>query len=112
MKRPGEGQPAVACALRTCLQEMSAGSTLKHPGRVACDAEGLKAFWEKKVRLHAQQLRSEDERVRRSALDRLRGEWAQELELRHRMLQAHQKSAPRSSLLGTKSFCTGDKTAA
>lgn len=46
---------------------------MKHPGRVACDAEGLKAFWEKKVQLHAQQLQSEDERVRRSALDRWAG---------------------------------------
>ncbi|XP_036917908.1 protein FAM240C [Sturnira hondurensis] len=91
---------------------MSAGSTVKHPGRVACDAEGLKAFWERKVQLHAQQLQSEGERVRKSALDRLRGEWAQKLELRQRMLQAPRKATRRSSLLGTESFCTGDKTAA
>lgn len=53
-----------------------------------------------------------DSRCPHSRRPRLRGEWAQKLELRHRMLQAHQKPAPRSSLLGTKSFCTGDKTAA
>ncbi|KAM5320818.1 protein FAM240C [Glossophaga mutica] len=91
---------------------MSAGSTAKHPGRVACDAEALKAFWEKKVQLHVQQLQSEDERVRKSALGRLRGEWAQKLELRHRMLQAPRKASPRSSLLGAESSCAGDKTAA
>ncbi|XP_037002888.2 protein FAM240C [Artibeus jamaicensis] len=91
---------------------MRAGSSVKHQGRVACNAEGLKAFWEQKAQLHAQQLRSEDERVRRSALDRLRGEWAQKLELRHRVLQAPRKATRRSSLLGTESLCTEDKTAA
>ncbi|KAK1336830.1 hypothetical protein QTO34_002865 [Cnephaeus nilssonii] len=82
---------------------MSKSYTSKHPRRVVSDAEELKVFWEKKIQRHARQLQREDERIRRSALDRLRGEWARKLELRHRALQAPLEAAPRSS---------GDKTAA
>ncbi|XP_070279357.1 protein FAM240C [Myotis yumanensis] len=82
---------------------MSKSYTSKHPGRVVSDAEELKVFWEKKIQHHTRQLQREGERIRRSALDRLRGEWAQQLELRHRALQAPLEAAPRAS---------GDKTAA
>ncbi|CAK6448429.1 unnamed protein product [Pipistrellus nathusii] len=82
---------------------MSKGYPSKCRGRVASDAEELKVFWEEKIRRHARQRQREEERVRGSALDRLRGEWAQKLGLRHRALQAPQEAAPRSS---------GDKAAA
>ncbi|KAF6361001.1 hypothetical protein mRhiFer1_000156 [Rhinolophus ferrumequinum] len=86
---------------------MNKSHTWKLPERVAYDADVLKLFWEKKIELHAERLQSEDMRTHRSALDRLRGEWAQKLEDRHRMLQA----PPRPSMQGAKSFHTPDKMA-
>nr|KAF6352868.1 hypothetical protein mPipKuh1_000154 [Pipistrellus kuhlii] len=82
---------------------MSKSCPSKYRGRAASGAEELKVFWEEKIQRQARQRQREEERVRGSALGRLRGEWAQKLELRHRALQAPQEAAPPSS---------GDKTAA
>lgn len=49
-----------------------------------------------------------DSQCRNCHHPRLRGEWAQKLDERHRMLQ----SPPRPSLRGAKSFHTPDKMAA
>ncbi|KAM5271035.1 protein FAM240C [Hipposideros larvatus] len=89
-------------------KKMNKSHTWKHPERVAYDADVLKLFWEKKIELHTERLQSEDVRKHRSALDRLRGEWAQKLDDRHRMLQR----PPQPSLRGAKSFHTPDKMAA
>lgn len=43
---------------------------MKYHGRVTYDADLLKMFWEKKIKLHREQLQKEDMRIRRSALDR------------------------------------------
>ncbi|XP_040492893.1 protein FAM240C [Ursus maritimus] len=91
---------------------MSKSHTLKHPGRVAVDAGVIKTFWERKIQLHTEQLQSEAMRMRRSALDRLRGEWAQMLEGRTKALQGPPEVATRPSLLGTEPFHTQDTTAA
>ncbi|XP_059024943.1 protein FAM240C isoform X1 [Mustela nigripes] len=69
------------------FQRMSDSHALKHPGRVAFDAGVIKMFWEEKIKLHTRQLQSEAMRTRRSALDRLRGEWARMLEGRNKALQ-------------------------
>ncbi|XP_036134127.1 protein FAM240C [Molossus molossus] len=76
---------------------MSESHAGQHLGRVASNSEELKVFWEKRIQRHTQQLQSEDERMRRSALDRLRGEWAQKLEMRHRTLQTPPEATPRLS---------------
>uniref|UniRef100_A0A673SSN7 Family with sequence similarity 240 member C n=1 Tax=Suricata suricatta TaxID=37032 RepID=A0A673SSN7_SURSU len=67
---------------------MSKSLTLKQPRRIAYDAGVIKKFWEEKIELHTKQLQSEDMRTRRSALDRLRGEWARMLEGRNKMSQS------------------------
>ncbi|XP_037588137.1 protein FAM240C [Cebus imitator] len=84
--------------------------TLKNPGRVAYDAGGIKMFWEKKIEHHARHLQNEDMRVRRSALNKLRAGWAEQLEGRNKMLQGprrHPGKAPAAA-----EFHTKDKTAA
>uniref|UniRef100_A0A0D9R094 Family with sequence similarity 240 member C n=1 Tax=Chlorocebus sabaeus TaxID=60711 RepID=A0A0D9R094_CHLSB len=68
-------------------QNMSKSLTLKNPGRVAYDSGGIKMFWEKKIEHHARHLQNEDMRVRRSALNKLRVGWAEQLEGRNKMLQ-------------------------
>ncbi|XP_047626483.1 protein FAM240C [Phacochoerus africanus] len=91
---------------------MSKSSTMKNPRRVSYDANVLKTFWEKKIELHTKQLQDEDQRVRRSALDRLRGEWARKLERRNQMLQSSQEAAPWPPLPGTPGRHTQDQLAA
>ena len=49
---------------------MSKSYTMKYHGRVTYDSDVLKMFWEKKIKLHTEQLQKEDMRIRRSALDR------------------------------------------
>ncbi|XP_066137008.1 protein FAM240C [Saccopteryx bilineata] len=84
---------------------MSKSYARKHSGWVASGAEELTVFWEKKIQVHTKQLQNEGERIRKSALDRLRGEWARKLEERHRTLQTPLESARRPS------FHTRDRTA-
>ncbi|XP_058389431.1 protein FAM240C [Diceros bicornis minor] len=91
---------------------MSKNYTWKPPRRVGYDAGVLKMFWEKKIELHTKQQQSEDLRIRRSALDRLRGEWALKLEKRNEMLRSSREAPPPPSLLGTESVHAPHKTAA
>ncbi|XP_073925674.1 protein FAM240C [Castor canadensis] len=86
-------------------------NTWKNPGRVAYDTGRIKMFWEKKIAHHEKQEQSEDLRVRGSALNRLRVEWAQRLEVR-RMLQSPLDVPTQSSLLPMEPVHTHDKTAA
>ncbi|XP_072452970.1 protein FAM240C [Notamacropus eugenii] len=76
------------------------------------DADGLKNFWEKKIEHHAKRVQSENSRISRSALEKLRCEWAQRLERRLKMLQQSQELPKKSSLLPIKSFHLVDKTVA
>ncbi|XP_035920089.1 protein FAM240C [Lynx canadensis] len=91
---------------------MSKSYTLKQPGRIAYDAGVIKKFWEEKIELHTKQLQSEDMRTRRSALDRLRGEWARMLEGRNKMLQGPPEAPTRPCLLGPQPSHAQDTTAA
>ncbi|XP_032493595.1 uncharacterized protein LOC116756773 [Phocoena sinus] len=86
---------------RTDLRKMSKSYTLKNPARVSYDAGVIKMFWEKKIELHTTQLQNEDMRIRRSALDRLRSEWARKLERRNQMMLSSQEAPPRPTLPGT-----------
>ncbi|XP_036697139.1 protein FAM240C isoform X2 [Balaenoptera musculus] len=76
------------------MQKMSKSYTLKNPGRVSYDAGMIKMFWEKKIELHTKQLQNEDMRMRRSALDRLRSEWARKLETRNQTMLSRQEAPP------------------
>ncbi|XP_032336734.1 protein FAM240C-like [Camelus ferus] len=108
----GHRRTSAARSSRTArkdCQKMSKSHTLKNPARVSYDAGMLKTFWEKKIELHTKQLQNEDMRIRRSALDRLRGEWAQRLERRNQMLQSNQE-APTPP--GAQAFHTQDPMAA
>ncbi|XP_077614692.1 protein FAM240C [Crocuta crocuta] len=91
---------------------MSKSLTRKQPRRVAYDAGVIKKFWEEKIKLHTKQLQSEDMRTRRSALDRLRSEWARMLEGRNKVLQSLPEAAMRPCLRGPESFHAGDTAAA
>ncbi|XP_064143467.1 protein FAM240C [Loxodonta africana] len=91
---------------------MTKSYTLRHHRRVTSDASELKMFWEKKIEYHAKQLQDEELRVSRSALSRLRDEWARKLEGRNKMLQGPPGVPKMSSLLPIESFHPEDKTAA
>ncbi|XP_055250097.1 protein FAM240C [Moschus berezovskii] len=91
---------------------MSKRHTAKHHGRVAYDAGVLKMFWEKKIELHTKQLQKEVMRIRRSALDRLRDEWARQLERRNQMLQSSREAPPWPAPPGTPALCGRDQPAA
>ncbi|XP_040087906.1 protein FAM240C [Oryx dammah] len=91
---------------------MSRSYTMKYHGRVTYDADVLKMFWEKKIELHSEQLQKEDMRVRRSALDRLRNEWARQLERRNQMLQSSREAPLQPAPPGTPALRAGDQPAA
>ncbi|XDC48821.1 hypothetical protein R6Z07M_000003 [Ovis aries] len=91
---------------------MSRSCSVKHHGRVTYDADVLKTFWEKRIELHMEQLQKEDMRIRRSALDRLRDEWARQLERRNQMLQSSREAPPQPAPPGTPALRAGDQPAA
>ncbi|CAM9370419.1 unnamed protein product [Rangifer tarandus platyrhynchus] len=91
---------------------MSKSYTMRYHGRVTYDADVLKMFWEKKIKLHMELLQKEDMRIRGSALDRLRGEWARQLERRNQMLQTSQEAPPRPAPPCTPTLGAGDHPAA
>ncbi|XP_036605562.1 protein FAM240C [Trichosurus vulpecula] len=91
---------------------MSKSYRRKHPKMTVHDAGGLKNFWEKKIEHHAKQVQNENSRISRSALDKLRCEWAQRLERRLKMLQQPEEGPKKSSLLPIESFPLVDKTVA
>ncbi|XP_030863041.1 protein FAM240C isoform X1 [Gorilla gorilla gorilla] len=92
-------------------KNMNKSLTLKNPGRVAYDSGGIKMFWEKKIEHHARHLQNEDMRVRRSALNKLRVGWAEQLEGRNKMLQGPGRCPDRVPE-ATESLHTKDKKAA
>ncbi|KAF7655496.1 hypothetical protein LDENG_00055250 [Lucifuga dentata] len=48
----------------------------------------IKTFWEKRIDSHCQQELSEEQRISRSALQRLREEWSERLETRNKHLKS------------------------
>ncbi|XP_052494235.1 protein FAM240C [Budorcas taxicolor] len=88
---------------------MSRSYSTKRHRRVTYDTDVLKTFWEKKIELHMEQLQKEDMRIRRSALDRLRDDWARQLERRNQMLQSSQEAPPRPAPPGTPALRSGDQ---
>ncbi|PNI12384.1 T0192812 isoform 4 [Pan troglodytes] len=104
--------PDLGCAAALCVQQnMNKSLTLKNPGRVAYDSDGIKMFWEKKIEHHTRHLQNEDMRVRRSALNKLRVGWAEQLEGRNKMLQGPGRCPDRVPE-ATESLHTKDKKAA
>ncbi|XP_044513485.1 protein FAM240C [Monodelphis domestica] len=91
---------------------MSKSYRWKNPEITVHDAGGLKNFWEKKIEHHAKKVQNEDSRISKSALDKLRCEWAQRLERRIKMLQQPEEVSKKSSLIPIESFPLIDKTVA
>ncbi|XP_060616809.2 protein FAM240B-like [Anolis sagrei] len=80
---------------------------------VVHDAHGLKNFWEEIIETHSKSKQIEDSRLTRSALNKLRREWAQRLEGRIKMLQkTSEKPKVQGSLLPIETFQPMHKTAA
>ncbi|XP_062984650.1 protein FAM240B-like [Elgaria multicarinata webbii] len=85
----------------------------KHRGVVVHDAHGLKNFWEEIIESQTKQKEVEDSRLTRSALNKLRHEWAQRLEGQLKMLQkTSEKPNVQTSLLPIETFQPMHKTAA
>ncbi|NWU84593.1 F240B protein, partial [Onychorhynchus coronatus] len=79
----------------------------------AHDAEGLKNFWEKVIQEQTRQQEAEESRLSRSALNKLRQEWALRLERRARQVQAHKKTRDEPvTPLSIEALPSPDKTAA
>nr|XP_056704970.1 protein FAM240C [Euleptes europaea] len=83
---------------------MNKATGLKRHGVVIYDANGLKNFWEEVIEVHTKQKEVEDSRLTKSALNKLRSEWAQRLEGRTRMLQTTKKLKGQNTLLSIDTF--------
>ncbi|XP_019410992.1 PREDICTED: uncharacterized protein LOC109323771 [Crocodylus porosus] len=94
-------------------KNMNKNISFKHHKIIVHDAAGLKNFWENIIEKHAKQQEGEETRLNRSALNKLRHEWAQRLEGRIKMLQntgGEQKEG--MGLLSFETFHPTHKTAA
>ncbi|XP_027526802.1 protein FAM240B-like [Neopelma chrysocephalum] len=77
------------------------------------DAEGLKNFWEKVIQEQTKQQEAEESRLSKSALNKLRQEWALRLERRTRQVQAHTKTrGEQTTPLSIEALPSPDKTVA
>ncbi|NP_001182368.1 uncharacterized protein LOC770548 [Gallus gallus] len=77
------------------------------------DAVELKNFWEKAIQGQTRQRESEESRLSKSALNKLRHEWTQRLEGRAKLVQAHmKKQKEQMALLSTEAHPLPDKTVA
>ncbi|KAM4640499.1 protein FAM240B-like [Amazona ochrocephala] len=77
------------------------------------DAEGLKNFWEKVIQEQTKQRESEESRLSKSALSKLRHEWTLRLEGRARQVQAQmKKQKERMMMLSIETLPSPDKTVA
>nr|XP_014347428.1 PREDICTED: uncharacterized protein LOC106704593 isoform X2 [Latimeria chalumnae] len=68
------------------------------------DACGLKNFWEKKIEKQTQRLQNEDNRLKKSALMKLRKEWNERLEGRARMLENFNEDLMRNKQMSLMSL--------
>ncbi|XP_060092397.1 protein FAM240C-like [Heteronotia binoei] len=90
---------------------MNKSTGLKRHAVLIYDANGLKNFWEEIIEVHTKQKEVEDSRLTKSALNKLRCEWAQRLEGRTRMLQkSSEKPEGQHTLLSVDSFQQIQKT--
>ncbi|NWU11563.1 F240B protein, partial [Cephalopterus ornatus] len=77
------------------------------------DAEGLKNFWENVIREQTKLQEAEESRLSKSALNKLRQEWALRLERRARQVQAHMKTRDEQvTPLSIEALHSPDKTVA
>ncbi|XP_027734969.1 protein FAM240B-like [Empidonax traillii] len=77
------------------------------------DAEGLRNFWEKVIQEQTKQHEAEESRLSKSALNKLRQEWALRLERRARQVQAHTKTRDEQvAPLSIEALPSPDKTVA
>ncbi|KAF7250362.1 hypothetical protein EYD10_04041 [Varanus komodoensis] len=92
---------------------MNRHTGFKRPGVVVHDAHGLKNFWEEVIESYTKQKEMENSRLSRSALSKLRHEWAQRLEGRIKMLKkTSEKPNVHTSLLPIETLQPVHKTAA
>ncbi|CAN0323070.1 unnamed protein product [Bubo scandiacus] len=77
------------------------------------DAEDLKNFWEKVIQEQTKHQESEESRLSKSALNKLRHEWTLRLEGRARQIQAHMKTQKgQMTVLSIEAFPSADKNVA
>ncbi|KAJ7414222.1 hypothetical protein BTVI_41569 [Pitangus sulphuratus] len=92
---------------------MSKHSSLRHHKMGGSDAEGLRNFWEKVIQEQTKQQEAEESRLSKSALNKLRQEWALRLERRARQVQAHMKTRDEQvAPLSIEALPSPDKTVA
>ncbi|NXU52706.1 F240A protein, partial [Turnix velox] len=92
---------------------MSKHTNFRHYKMGSHDAEGLKNFWEKVIQEQTKQRESEESRLNRSALTKLRQEWTLRLEVQARRIQAHSETQKElMTLLPTEALPSADKTVA
>ncbi|XP_029365563.1 protein FAM240B [Echeneis naucrates] len=70
------------------------------------DRDLIKTFWEKRIDTHCQSSESEEQRMNKSALKKLRGEWLVRLENRTK----HLKNLNENFLRKVKTEKTADQT--
>ncbi|XP_031464050.1 protein FAM240B-like [Phasianus colchicus] len=77
------------------------------------EAVELKNFWEKAIQEQTRQRESEESRLSKSALNKLRHEWTQRLEGRTKLVHAHlKKQKEQMALLSIEAHHLSDKTVA
>ncbi|NXV52972.1 F240A protein, partial [Uria aalge] len=92
---------------------MSKHTNFRHHRMGGHDAEGLKNFWEKVIQEQTKQRESEESRLSKSALNKLRHEWTMRLEGRARQVQTHTKmQKEQMTLLSIEAIPSPDKTVA
>ncbi|NWS21241.1 F240A protein, partial [Pachyramphus minor] len=92
---------------------MSKRTSFRHHKMGGHDAEGLKNFWEKVIQEQTKQQEAEESRLSKSALNKLRQEWALRLEKRERQVQAHRKTQDKQvTPLSIEALPSPDKTVA
>ncbi|XP_027581251.1 protein FAM240B-like [Pipra filicauda] len=92
---------------------MSKHTNFRHHKMGGQDAEGLKNFWEKVIQEQTKQQEAEESRLSKSALNKLRQEWALRLERRARQVQAHTKTrGEQGTPLSIETLPSPDKTVA
>ncbi|KAM9367559.1 protein FAM240B-like [Phaethornis superciliosus] len=88
-------------------------TNFRHHNMCSHDAESLKNFWEKIIQEQTKQRESEESRLRKSALNKLRQEWTLQLEGRARQVQEHTKTQKEQMMLTSiETLSSTDKTVA
>ncbi|KAM6328919.1 LOW QUALITY PROTEIN: protein FAM240B-like [Alca torda] len=91
---------------------MSKHTNFRHHRMGGHDAEGLKNFWEKVIQEQTKQRESEESRLSKSALNKLRHEWTMRLEDRARQVTHTKMQKEQMTLLSIEAIPSPDKTVA